>query len=86
MIIRIVIVIAAIMAIITVVMAIIIVVIAIVVTKGANIFTGHSSIWHLHYAHLAHYHMPRNTNCDPLGCVGVRQCKKPRQSNLFRLR
>ena len=54
--------------------------------KGANIFNGHSGIRHLHYAHLAHYHMPRNTNCDPLGCVGVRQCKKPRQSNLFRLR
>ena len=56
------------------------------ITKGANIFTGHSGIWHLHYAHLAHYHMPRNTDCDPLGCVGVRQCKKPRESNLFRLR
>ena len=54
--------------------------------RGAKIFNGHSGIWHLHYAHLAHYHMPRNTNCDPLGCVGVRQCKKPRQSNLFRLR
>ena len=54
--------------------------------KGAKIFNGHSGIWHLHYARLAHYHMPRNTNCDPLGCVGARQCKKPRQSNLFRLR
>ena len=26
--------------------------------KGAKIFNGHSRIWHLHYAHLAHYHMP----------------------------
>ena len=54
--------------------------------KGAKIFNGHSGIRHLHYAHLAHYHMPPNTDCDPWGCVGVRQCKKPRQSNLFRLR
>ena len=54
--------------------------------KGAEIFNGRSGIWHLHYAQLAHYHMPQNTYCDPLGCVGVRQCKKPRQSNLFRLR
>ena len=54
--------------------------------KGAKIFNGHSGIWHLHYVHLAHYHMPQNTDCDPLGCVGVRQCKKPRQSNSFRLR
>ena len=54
--------------------------------KGANIFDGHSGTWHLHYAHLAHYHMPQNTDCDPLGCVGVQQCKKPHQSILFRLR
>ena len=32
--------------------------------KGANIFNGRSGIWHLHYAHLAHYHMPQNTDCD----------------------
>ena len=54
--------------------------------KGAKIFNGRSGIWHLHYAPLAHYHMPQNTDCDPLGCVGVRQCKKTRQSNLTRLR
>ena len=48
------------------------------ITKGANIFTGHSGIWHLHYVHLAHYHMPQNTDCDPWGCVGVRQWKKKR--------
>ena len=54
--------------------------------KGAQIFNGRSGIWHLHYARLAHSLMPRNTDCDPLGCVGVRQCKKPRQSNSFRLR
>ena len=53
--------------------------------KGANIFNGRSGIWHLHYAHLAHYHMPQNTDWDPWGGVGVRQCKKPRQSNSFRL-
>ena len=34
-------------------------------SKGAEIFNGHSGIWHLHYAHLAHYHTPQNTNCDP---------------------
>ena len=56
------------------------------IAKGAEIFTGHSGIWHLHYVHLAHYHMPQNADCDPWGRVGVRQCKKPRQSNLFRLR
>ena len=33
--------------------------------KGAKIFKGHSGIWHLHDAHLAHYHMPQNTDCDP---------------------
>ena len=54
--------------------------------KGAQIFNGQRGIWHLHYAHFAHCHMPQNTNCDPLRCVGVWQCKKPRQSNLFRLR
>ena len=26
--------------------------------KGAKIFNGRSGIWHLHYAHLAHCHMP----------------------------
>ena len=41
------------------------------ITKGVNIFSGHSGIWHLRYAHLAHYHMPQNTYCDPWGCVGV---------------
>ena len=35
------------------------------ISKGANIFNGHSGIWHLHDAHLAHYHMPPNTDCDP---------------------
>ena len=53
--------------------------------KGANIFDDHSGIRHLHYARLAHYHMPQNTDFDPLGRVGVRQCEKSRQSNLFRL-
>ena len=26
--------------------------------KGAKVFNGHSGMWHLHYAHLAHCHMP----------------------------
>ena len=26
--------------------------------KGAEILNGHSGMWHLHYAHVAHYHMP----------------------------
>ena len=46
--------------------------------KGAEIFNGRSGILHLHYAHLAHYHTPQNTDFDPLGCVGVRQSKKNR--------
>ena len=33
--------------------------------KGVNISNGHSGIWHLHYAHLAHYYTPQNTDCDP---------------------
>ena len=35
-----------------------------VTTKGTDIFSGHSGIWHPHYAFLAHYHMPQNTDCD----------------------
>ena len=34
------------------------------IDKGAEIFTGHSGIWHMHYAGLAHYHMPQNTDRD----------------------
>ena len=29
------------------------------VHEGAEIFNGHSGMWHLHYAPLAHYHMPK---------------------------
>ena len=51
--------------------------------KGADIFNSHSGIWHLHHAWLARYHRPPNTDCDPRGCVGVWQCKKPRLSSLI---
>ena len=51
--------------------------------KGVDIFNSHSGIWHLHHAWLARYHRPPNTDCDPRGCVGVWQCKKPRLSSLI---
>ena len=51
--------------------------------KGAKIFEGHDGIWHLHYARLAHYHIPQNIDCDPWGCAGVRQCKKNRINLTF---
>ena len=35
-------------------------------TKGADIFTAHSGIWHLHHECLARYHMPPNTDCNPM--------------------
>ena len=38
---------------------------AVPIDEGAEIFNGRSGIWHLHYAHLAHDHMPQNTDCDP---------------------
>ena len=34
------------------------------IVKGAKMFNGHSGIYHLHYAHLAHYHTLQNMNCD----------------------
>ena len=36
-----------------------------IVTGRKNILNGHSGIWHLHYAYLAHHHTPQNTDCDP---------------------
>ena len=37
--------------------------------KGVEICKGHSGTWHLHYAHLAHYHMPPKTLIVTLGDV-----------------